>query len=139
MAMYVSSSSILAKIREKEKEKKELEKCRKKVVKLDDELTCMQQKFSKAGELIFEAGDIGGVPFDNGKTKEAAVDIKKITDELQLNIEDIDLKIAELEEEIETLYKQYDLALKAEEQQRINASKAKKTKGGIVKQVYLKE
>lgn len=139
MAMYVSSSSILAKIKEKEKEKEELEKCRKKVAKLDDELTCMQQKFSKAGELISEAGDIGGVPFDNGKTKDAAVDIKKITDELQLNIEDIDLKIAELEDEIADLYTKYELALQAEEQQRKNDAKANKTKGEDIKQVNLKE
>lgn len=142
MAMYASSSSIMAKIIEKEKEKKELEKCKLKVVKLDDEITCMQEKFSKAGELIMESGDIGSKPFDNGKTKATAVEIKKISDNLQLSIEDIELKIAELEDTISDLYKQYDLALKTEQQQAARAKNKKSinnAKGGAIKQIYLKE
>lgn len=109
-----SSAEIKESINKKEKEIKELKDVKKKVKKLDSELTCVQSKFAAAGALIVEAGDIGGVPFESGKTAQTANDLKKISDEVALNIEDIEKRIDVLEEEVEQLKIDYANALAAE-------------------------
>lgn len=117
-----SSSEIKAQIDKKEKEIKELKELKQKVKKLDDELSCVHSKFKAAGGLIVEAGDIGGVPFDSGKTAQVADELKAISDDVGINIEDIDKRISDLQDDVDKLKVDYSNALEAEKRAANNST-----------------
>lgn len=110
----MSSGEILAQIKKLEKEKAELEKTKNSVSKLDDAFYCASNKLNSASSLIEQAGSIGGMPFDSGKTKEASVLVGDISNRISLTLDDINLQISLLEDEIANLYVAYQAALSRE-------------------------
>ena len=91
--------------------------------KVYDAMDCITSKYVQAGELMKTAGDIGGVPFDGGKTEKSGAELKKITTETEEVIGDLEKRIADLEAQIATLYAQYQAALAREAEEARAAAK----------------
>lgn len=117
----MSSSAILALIREKEEILKKLNTVYTGVKKLFDGLDCASKKFSEAGALMEESGSIGGKPFDGGKTSLTGHDFSLLASSTEGITMDIAGKISELEQEIARLQIEYQQALLREEQERMLA------------------
>lgn len=120
----MSSASIMAKIKRKEAELENLKTTKKQVDKVHEIMSCVAKKFSKAGELISQAGSIDGLPFDKGKTAESGVELTNIAADIKGTQVDLAARIAALESEIQGLYEEYRRAL--EEERRRAAEEAEK-------------
>lgn len=114
----MSSSAIMVIIKQKEAELAQLKSTKAQVVLLNDAVSCTAFKFEKAGNLMSEAGSIGGRPYDNGATLEVGQNFKNVSVGTETLLNDISTKITNLETEISSLYQQYYAALKREEEER---------------------
>jgi len=119
----MSSGAIMAMIRQKETELKQVKQTKTSVDKIYEAMDCVTSKYVQAGELMKTAGDIGGVPFDGGKTEKSGAELKKITTETGEVIGDLEKRIADLEAQIATLYAQYQAALAREAEEARAAAK----------------
>jgi len=124
----MSSSAIMAIIKQKEAELQKLKVTKVQVSKVNDAVDCMSYKFKNAGNLISEAGTIAGMPIDNGATSVVAGDFKKLSSNTQGVLTEITGTIASLEAEITSLYAEYQAALarEAEEAARLAAAKKRR-------------
>lgn len=114
----MSSSAIMATIKQKEAELSQLRSTKAQLVLLNDAVSCTAFKFEKAGILMSEAGSIGGRPYDNGATQEVGQNFRNVSVETETLLNNITAKIINLESEIASLYQQYYAALAREEAER---------------------
>ena len=110
----MSSAQIMAIIKQKEAELKKIQGTKAKVEKVYSSMDCITSKYTKAGELMKTAGDIGGKPFDGGKTAECGVELLNITNATEATLNDITARISALDAEIASLYAAYREALARE-------------------------
>lgn len=103
-----SSAAIRAEINRVKNELEKLESVRVKIDSAYAAISCAAGRFSIAGEAIKEAGEIGGRPFDYGKTEIMGQDLlllKADIDETYKNIlsmqDSLESKLASLEEELD--------------------------------------
>ena len=123
-----SSAAIMAQINAKMAEKKQLTSHFLTVRAVVGETTCLQNSLSSAGASMKEVGSIGGKPLDGGKTEKFAVDLSKISANLEGNLKQIQAQIAELDQEISSLWTAYHAAVAAErEAERTRNTKLKRT------------
>ena len=118
----MSSAAIMAIIRQKETELRQLRTTKVQVTKAYDAVDCMANKFVSAGALMNEAGSIGGKPFDNGATSKVGQDLKIISNNTFDLSKQVAGKISDLEEEIENLYAEYKAALAREAEEAARAA-----------------
>ena len=109
-----SSAEIMAEINAKMAEKKQLTSHFLTVRAVVGETTCLQNSLSSAGAAMKEVGSIGGRPLDGGKTEKFATDLSKISANLEGNLKQIQAQIAELDQEISSLWAAYHAAVAAE-------------------------
>lgn len=120
----MSSAAIMATIIQKEAELKGLETTKKQVDDLYGIMDCITSKFTKAGELISEAGSIDGLPFDKGKTAESGAELQSITADIESTKGDLAARIAALQSEIQMLYAEYWRAVEEERRRAAEAAAA---------------
>lgn len=118
----MSSAAIMAIIRQKETELRQLRTTKVQITKAYDAVDCMANKFVSAGALMNEAGSIGGNPFDNGATSKVGQDLKIISNNTFDLSKQVDGKMSDLEEEIEKLYDEYKAALAREAEEAARAA-----------------
>ena len=123
-----SSAAIMAEINAKMAEKKQLTSHFLTVRAVVGETTCLQNSLSSAGVAMKEVGSIGGRPLDGGKTETFATDLSRISANLEGNLKQIQAQIAELDQEISSLWTAYHAAVAAErEAERTRNTKLKRT------------
>lgn len=110
----MSSSAIMALIKEKEKELEKLTTIKGNATKLKSALDCVSQNYIAAGKALGEVGTIGNNKFDYGKTENLGNSYGEMTNTLEGSISTINGTISELESEIDTLYAAYEQALEEE-------------------------
>lgn len=114
----MSSAEIMAMIKVKEAEREQLIGVKRSVEIVNNAVSCATAKFAEAGELIAESGNIGGQPFDGGRTTETAGNLSNISAQAEGVIGSILGAISALDSEIAQLYAAYYAALAAEEEAR---------------------
>ena len=110
----MSSSQIMAEIKKKEAELEKLQKTSEQVSDVYEAVDCMSKKFMRAGELMGEAGNIGGKPFDNGAALSMGQNLSTISNNTLALSNQVLANISDLKDEIEKLYAAYRAALAAE-------------------------
>ena len=126
----MSSGAIMALIKQKEAELAQLKSTKAQVVLLNDSVNCTAFKFEKAGNLMSEAGSIGGRPYDDGATSQVGQNFKKVSADTEALLSNISTKITNLQNEISSLYVQYRAALAREEEERKKAEWYARNKKG---------
>ena len=122
----MSSAAIMAMIIQKEAELNKMQGTKTQVSKVSEAVDCMSYKFKNAGNLINEAGTIGGQPIDNGATNVVAENFQKVSADTHGVLNQITSTIAALQAEIASLYAAYYAALAAEAAAAEAAEKANK-------------
>ena len=108
-------SSVIKKDIEKvEKDKKKLKKLSQAASGVKSSISSVAGEFIKAGAAIEGAGDIGGTPFDNGKTKEQGEKFKRISENLGDAITMVNKEVQNLEDDLIDLNDELVKALAAE-------------------------
>ena len=119
----MSLSSLKSQLSDKEKDLSKLMNLRSLLGSIGGHISAVTSTLKKAAESIENAGNIGGKPFDKGKTREYAQDFEKT----QANIEDADAAVASdikiLEQDIRNLEDEI-----ATEERRIELERQRKLK-----------
>lgn len=124
----MSSTAIMTLIKEKERDLEKLLTLLTSVRNTESSLDCYSYAFNKAASAMEGAGTIGGKPIDDGKTKERANQFSNLTGSITSLSQNLKAEISILEEEIESLYIQYNDALRREEEERIRQEMLEESK-----------